>query len=100
MKIHTDCCGPQYRFRQNFLKIATAKERLAAIVVHKFAQKYCFKGSWDATGKLITGNDGTGKIQQKWLEWKATQDNRIPDKTTLKTDRTFVGQILTKSVGP
>ena len=54
MKIHTDCCGPQYRCRENFLKITTSKERLAVIVVHKFAQKYCFKGSWDATGKLIT----------------------------------------------
>ena len=53
--VHTDRCGPQYLCRQNFFKIATSKERNALVTIHKFAVKFCFKGSWDATGKHVKG---------------------------------------------
>ena len=52
--IHTDNCPTQYKCRQNFFKVAThCKHHGGAVMIHKFAQKYRFKGSWDATGKHV-----------------------------------------------
>jgi len=52
--VWTDNCPNQYRCRQNFLSVAKAASyrNHTSIIVHKFAQKYRFKGPWDGTGKL------------------------------------------------
>ena len=47
--VHTDNCAPQYKYRQKFLQVADSAITQDGIVLHKFAQKYRFKGSWDAT---------------------------------------------------
>ena len=51
--IHTDNCPTQYKCRQNFLRLASAGESHPTRFIHKFPQKFGFKGPWDATGKLI-----------------------------------------------
>lgn len=53
--VWTDNCPTQYKCRQNFVKVANASTTLKykTNIVHKFASKYRFKGSWDATGKLV-----------------------------------------------
>ena len=116
--IHTDNCPTQYKCRQNFYHVATFGDNHQTRIVHKFAQKYGFKGPWDATGKLIKGKihnnemkyhrcanafdcyiklqsdlgkDGTEINNQKWLAWEADGDERILNKTPFKTNRTFVG---------
>ena len=117
--VHTDNCPTQYKCRQNFWKVAThCNHHSGAILIHKFAQKYRFKGSWDATGKhvkyAILKNEmkfdrchdakacyyklkrdmtrhGHEKEKIKWREWEQAKDKRIVGKTTFKTNRTFVG---------
>ena len=45
--------------RQNVLNVATVTSNHTSnpdvhpIAIHKFAHKYRFKGSWDATGKIV-----------------------------------------------
>ena len=53
--VWTDNCPTQYRCRQNFYHVANAAKTLhhKPITIHKFAQKYRFKGSWDATSKVV-----------------------------------------------
>jgi hypothetical protein len=52
--VWTDNCGGQYKCQQNFLKIATSPSGKRRIQVeHRFAQKYQFKGVWDAAGKVL-----------------------------------------------
>ena len=53
--VWTDNCPTQYRCRQNFTQVAMAssKHDHKPMLIHKFAQKYRFKGSWDATGKIV-----------------------------------------------
>jgi len=53
--VWTDNCPTQYKCRQNFVNVAHASSfhNNKCTITHKFAQKYRFKGSWDATGKLI-----------------------------------------------
>ena len=51
--IHTDNCPDQYKCHQNIYHVVTAIIAARARNIHKFSQKYKFKGSWDATGKLI-----------------------------------------------
>ena len=53
--VWTDNCPTQYKCRQNFVNVAHAASlhNNKCTITHKFAQKYRFKGSWDATGKLI-----------------------------------------------
>jgi hypothetical protein len=54
IRIWTDNCAGQYKCRYNFLKIATFPERVEGVrVSHRFAQKYDFKGVWDAAGKVF-----------------------------------------------
>ena len=45
----------QYKCHQNFKYVTESFSRSAnkSIIIHKFAEKNRFKGSWDATGKLI-----------------------------------------------
>jgi len=50
---HTDNCAGQYKCRQTFLEVAMSCSSRDTTMAHKFAQKYGFKGSWDAIGKLI-----------------------------------------------
>ena len=116
--VHTDNCPTQYKCRQNFYKVATFAEHTGSRLIHKFGQKYGFKGSWDATGKLVKGQilknelkfdrcanaldcylklnrdlykDGTGETNKKWSLWEKNGDERIIQKTNLTTDRTFIG---------
>ena len=102
--VHTNNYPTQYKFRQNFYHVATAGESVGAHIIHKFAQKYGFKGSWDGVGKLVKGailknevkndrcanakdcyhtlnrdltKDGSEESNQKWIKWEATEDERI-----------------------
>ena len=86
-------------------------------MIHKFAQKFRFKGSWDATGKHVKeailknerkfdrchnaeacyyklkrdmNRDGNEEEKKKWRKWEETKDKRVVEKTTLKTNRTFI----------
>eukprot|EP00957_Ditylum_brightwellii_P138187 10534325-Ditylum_brightwellii.AAC.1 len=38
---------------KNLVEVAVSCDTRKSTVVHKFAQKYGFKGSWDAVGKLV-----------------------------------------------
>eukprot|EP00957_Ditylum_brightwellii_P138423 10550400-Ditylum_brightwellii.AAC.1 len=50
---HKDNCSGRYKCHQTFLQIGQSYYRRKTTFIHKFAQKYGFKGSWDATGKLV-----------------------------------------------
>jgi len=116
--IHTDNCPTQYKCRQNFFKVATFGEVNGSRLIHKFAQKYGFKGPWDATGKLIKGailrnemkydrcadardcylklkrdltKEGTEKKCKDWSNWEKDGNERILKNTTFTTQRTFIG---------
>ena len=116
--VHTDNCPTQYKCRQNFYHVATFAETHHSRVIQKFAEKFCFKGSWDATGKLIKhailknekkfdrcanaldcyyklkrdlNKDGQRESDKMWLEWERNGDERIINNTPLRTNRTFVG---------
>ena len=39
----------------HFYKVATFAEETGLRLIHKFVHKYGFKGSRDATGKLVKG---------------------------------------------
>jgi hypothetical protein len=69
--IWTDNCVGQYKCRQNFLKIATFSQRVNHVrVSHRYAQKYDFKGVWDAAGKVI---------KQYMRKLELTRECRIAD---------------------
>ena len=52
--IWTDNCACQYKCNQNFFQIACFAHEVDGIqITHRFAQKYMFKGVWDAAGKVI-----------------------------------------------
>ena len=88
------------------------------IIVHKFAQKYRFKGSWDATGKIVKERilnnelknyrcanawdcyvklskdlsmNGEENKTKKLIKYEEGGDERVLRNTTLTTKRTFVG---------
>ena len=100
------------------LQVATACNERDGTVVHKFAQKYRFKGSWDATGKLVKqainhlemknerlpdaktcyfklreelGKDGTKLKMRRLLEYERLNDKKMLKNTTLTSRRTFIG---------
>jgi hypothetical protein len=53
-KVWTDNCTGQYKCNQFFLQIATFPENVSGVLIlHQFAQKYNFKGVWDAAGKVV-----------------------------------------------
>jgi len=116
--VHTDNCPTQYKCQQNFWHVAAAADTIDARIIHKFASKYRFKGSWDATGKIVKScilknelkmnrcanaydcyinlkrdlsHDGKEKNKQKWLEWEEKGDERILEKTQLTSNRTLIG---------
>ena len=119
--VHTDNCPTQYKCRQKFWHVAVGAEDNGSRIMHQFAQKYGFKGSWDATGKqiktLILRNEnsslccanaldcylrltrdlenmGHEKKQEKWLDWEKKKDYNIVEKTVFKSNRTFVGLVV------
>ena len=116
--VWTDNCPTQYKCRQNFWKVATSASRNKSIIVHKFAQKYRFKGPWDATGKLVKqaiqnnelrfercanawdcyiklgrdlSRDGQAERTRKLLEYEHNQDVRLLNNTPFTTSRTHIG---------
>ena len=116
--VHTDNCAPQYKCRQNFLQLSKSFESLNTMVIHKFAQKYRFKGSWDAAGKLVKQaihrlemknercanandcyfklinelpKDGSEASTKKLEKYEQLKDKCVLGNTTLRTRRTFVG---------
>ena len=49
----SDNCPPQYKCSANFGKIANFSDRHPGVhLSHRFAEKYRFKGVWDAVGKV------------------------------------------------
>ena len=49
----SDNCPPQYKCSANFGKIASFSDRHPGVhFSHRFAEKYQFKGVWDAVGKV------------------------------------------------
>ena len=113
--VHTDNCPTQYKCRQNFNLNEQLSNKHKVTLVHKFAQKYGFKGPWDGTSKLI--KSAISKQEMKyirvanaadchrllsneltqdntdnpiWSRYIATKSPNILQKTTWKTDRTFV----------
>ena len=116
--IHTDNCPTQYKCRQNFYHIATCGQKFPCRIVHKFAQKFGFKGPWDATGKIVKqaikncelqfkrcanaidcydnirerlAQDGSGKRQNQWKKWELEKNEEILTKRVFRTNRTFIG---------
>ena len=116
----TDNCPTQYRCRQNFYHISTASSNHPhkPIQTHKLAQKYRFKGSWDATGKVVKqqilqnelkydrcataldcylkltrdlAKDGEDKKTQKLLEYERNGDAKVVQNTTYTTCKTHIG---------
>lgn len=117
VKIWTDNCGGHYKNRFNFWKIATAARVLGVLVSHGFAQKYGFKGIWDAAGKVVKDYIRKLEVTQKWRfpnalecfialrhgmgpsvkkptpynEYEKNGDPRILDKGHFVTTRRFFG---------
>jgi hypothetical protein len=113
----TDNCACQYKCRQNFLQIATFVERFPGVrISHRFAQKYDFKGVWDAAGKVIKQYMRQQELTKKsrfanafdcflktrdalkvpksakdWVYYESKRDPRILDKRTFVVDRRFFG---------
>jgi hypothetical protein len=53
-KVWTDNCVGQHKCNQTFLQIATFPENVSGfLILHQFAQKYNFKGVWDAADKVV-----------------------------------------------
>ena len=113
--IWTDNCSGQYKCRQNFWKIATFYSRNEVLVKHRFAQKYHFKGVWDAAGKVIkqmivkgeyskersaTAYDcfdnvrlKVNKLKYNWRELEAAKHPDILKKGKFMCDSRFVGYV-------
>lgn len=118
--VWTDNCPTQYKCRQNFFKIASASKSINkhSIIIHKFAGKYRFKGSWDATGKLIKNSiqnlelkldrcdnafacyiklrkdltrSGEEKDISKLLQYEQSNNEGILKNTTFTTRKTHIG---------
>jgi len=118
--VWTDNCPTQYKCRQNFLKVATfaTNHNSKSILTHKFVQKYRFKGSWDATGKIVKQRILNNKLKyyrfanawdcyvklskyltkngeearrKKFEQYERDGDEPVLKNTTLSTRRTFIG---------
>eukprot|EP00957_Ditylum_brightwellii_P115264 8789656-Ditylum_brightwellii.AAC.1 len=89
--IWTDRCAGQYKCRQNFLQVALSCNTRDTMLLHKFVQKYGFKGSWDATGKLELTKDGTEAETTRLLEYERTGNKKVTDNTPLTTRCTLIG---------
>jgi hypothetical protein len=63
--VWTDNCSAQYKCNQNFIKVTRFASTIDGVTeVHHFAQKYHFKGVWDAAGKVVKKEiqDFQGKV--------------------------------------
>jgi len=118
--VWTDQCPNQYKCRQNFYNVSTFAQRhdSRSTIIHKFAAKYRFKGSWDAYGKIIkeriknnelkydrcaTAWDCYVKLRkqlskndshednQKYKMYEETGDERVLLNTTFKAKATYFG---------
>ena len=116
--VWTDNCPTQYKCRQNFWKVASSGTTNNSVIIHKFAQKFRFKGPWDATGKLvkqaIQNNElrfercanawdcyikmkrdltrsGQEQKQRKLLEYEREQNILLLNNTPFTTKRTRIG---------
>jgi hypothetical protein len=71
--VWTDNCSAQYKCNQNFLKVARFASTVEGVtIVHRFAQKYHFKGVWDAAGKVV-------KKEMRDLELSRKGGARLPN---------------------
>ena len=115
-----DNCPTQYKCRQYFLKVATASSNHSSksTIVREFAHQFRFKGSWDATGKIMKQQilndelkydccahvldcyqklsrhltkDGKRVKARKLLEYELSNDKRVTKNTTLTTRHTHIG---------
>ena len=111
---------PSNKCRQNFLNVAQAAKHHEnkAVIVHKFAQKYRFKGSWDTTGKIVKerilnnelkyercanefdcyikfqidlARDGNEDKMKKLMQYENNKDARVLDNTIFICRRTHIG---------
>jgi hypothetical protein len=118
--IWTDNCPGQYKCRQNFYNVATfaARHNNTSKLIHKFGQKYRFKGSWDAVGKVVKmriennelknwrcatawdcydllrkqlTKDGTEEKMVKLELYESTGDERVLLNTTFTSRKTHIG---------
>ena len=64
--VHTDNYPTQYKYQQSFWQVAAAADTTDARIIHKFASKYRFKGSWDATGKIVKNCILKNKLKMNW----------------------------------
>eukprot|EP00957_Ditylum_brightwellii_P094955 7231062-Ditylum_brightwellii.AAC.1 len=48
-----DNCAGQFKDRHTFLQVAMSCHSRDTTVIHKLAQMYKFKGSWDTAGNLV-----------------------------------------------
>jgi hypothetical protein len=118
--VHTDNSPTQYKCRQNFLNVAewASHQEYRGRLLHKFGQKYRFKGSWDATGKHVKqrilnnelknlrcknawycytnlrvqmSKNGKEELISKLEEHEKNGDMNVLKNTTFTTKRTFIG---------
>ena len=111
---HTDDCPNQCKCRQNFARLVPSSQDSQPLKIHKFAQKYGFKGPWDGTNKLIKNciNKYESKLKRltnafdcycllstdltqessgpKWQQCVDNRSENITKKGVWVTDRTFV----------
>ena len=122
--MYTDNCAGQYKCRQNIFQLASFPERHpGSRAVHKFAQKFKFKGPWDATVKIVKegirncelkfkrcanatdcyetitkrlAHNGNGKTQNQWKKWELEKNKRIVTKIFFRTNCIFIGLAVDK----
>ena len=103
---------------KNFWMVASSTKHNKSVIVHKFAQKYRFKGSWDATGKIVKEaiynselryercttafdfymkmkqhltRNGNEEVTKKLLEYESTRDEQVIQNRTYRCRRTYIG---------
>jgi hypothetical protein len=89
--VHTDNCPTQYKCRQNFLNVATFSSLFDGMcqLIHKFAQKYRFKGSWDAVGKhvkdrILNNELSFCRCEDAWNCYLKLRDDLVDDEKRRK----------------
>ena len=54
--MHTDNCPTQHKCDKTIWKVALFGKVNSSKIIHKLAQKFRFKLSWDGTGRLVREN--------------------------------------------
>lgn len=115
VKVWTDNCAAQYKCRQNFVQVAMVPNNHEHIKTfsHSFAQKYQFKGPWDAAGKVVKAQLRKLELQDRraanayqcflnseetlpnsklpdWDGWKEAKDEKVLKKTPWKVTKRFL----------